>query len=223
MAPHSAVARILRLAPIVATVLCAACVKPVALSTAIRPSEVPSQRSAEKAGVVCSPNLLGHVERSSLGMLRGVPTRFELELGEPLCNALFKSVEGTYRAAIRATAPYHRGQYARVIQFDLQNSSLSITPRDRGQVRIAYALSVVVERYGLDLKLLGRNAVTGNGLVDSQIVTDDVVRQAVEAALQQVADEATSLLVARLDGPRVPASPSRQPLGASFPLEGDFR
>jgi len=197
------------LAPIVVASLCAACVKPVTLSSAIQPSEAPAERSSEKAGVVCSPNLLGHVERSSLGTLGGVPTRFELELGEPLCNALFKSVEGTYRAAIRATTPYYRGQYARVIQFDLQNSSLSITPRARGQMRVAYTLSVVVERYGLDLKLIGRNAVTGNGLVDTGTVTDDVVRQAVEAALQQVADEATNLLVARLDGPRVPASPQR--------------
>ena len=196
------------LASIVAASLCAACVKPIALSSAIQPSGVPAERSSEKAGVVCSPNLLGHVERSSLGTLGGVPTRFELELGEPLCNALSKSVEGTYRAAIRATTPYYRGQYARVIQFDLQNSSLSITPRAGGSNRIAYTLSVVVERYGLDLKLIGRNAVTGNGLVDSRTVTDEVVRQAVEAALQQVADEATNLLVARLDGPRVPAAPA---------------
>lgn len=197
------------LAPILATSLCAACVKPVTLNSAIQPSETPAERSSEKAGVVCSPNLLGHVERGGPSTLAGVATRFEFELGEPLCNALFRSVEGTYRAAVRATTPYYRGQYARVIQFDLQNSSLSITPRTRGQMRVAYTLSVVVERYGLDLKLIGRNAVTGNGLVDSRTVTDEVVRQAVEAALQQVADEATNLLVARLDGPRVPASPAR--------------
>ena len=197
------------LTPIAAASLCAACVNPVELNSAIAPSQSSSERSSEKAGVVCSPELLAHVERAYPSTLTGAATTYEFQLGEPLCNALFKSVEGSYRAAIRATTPYHRGQYARVIQFDLQNSSLSIVPRARGAMRVAYTLSVVVERYGLDLKLLGRNAVTGNGLVDCPKVTDEVVQQVVEAALQQVTDEATSLLVARLDGPRVPASPER--------------
>ncbi len=197
------------LAHLLAASFCTGCVHPVVVSSAIQPRQTVSDRSSEKAGVVCSADLLGHVERSSLGSLGGVPTRFEFELGEPLCNALFKSVAGSYRAAARATTPYYKGQYARVIQFDLQNSALSIVSRGRGAMRVAYTLSVVVERYGLDLKLLGRNAVTGNGLVDCRNVTDEVVRQAVEAALQQVADGATDLLVARLDGPRVPASPQR--------------
>jgi hypothetical protein len=195
--------------PILAASLCAACVNPVELNSAIQPSQSVSDRSSEKAGVVCSPNLLEHIERANPSTLVGLATTYEFELGEPLCNALQKSVEGTYREAVRATTPYYKGQYARVIQFDLQNSALSIVPRARGQMRVAYTLSVVVERYGLDLKLLGRNAVTGNGLVDCSKLTDEVVRQAVESALQQVADEASDLLVARLDGPRVPAPPER--------------
>ena len=195
------------LALILAAVLCSACVKPVVLSAAIAPGHPSSDRSAEKAGVVCSNDLLEHVERANPSTLAGFATTWEFELGEPLCNALFKSVESSYRAAKRATTPYHKGQYARVIQFDLQNSSLSIEPRARGESRVAYTVSVVVERYGLDLRLQSRNVVTGNGLVDSRKVTDAVVKQAVEAALQQVADDASTLLLARIDGPRVPASP----------------
>ena len=197
------------LALLVAASCCTACVKPVVLSAAIQPGVSVADRSSEKAGVVCSPSLLGHVERARPSALAGYATAYEFELGEPLCNALFKSVEASYRAAQRATTPYHEGQYGRVIQFDLQNSSLSIVPQAKGSTRVAYTLSVVVERYGRDLRLMSRNVVTGNSLIDCKKVTDRVVKEAVEAALQQVADDASSLLVARLDGPRVPATRAR--------------
>jgi len=198
-----------RLALLVAAACCTACVKPVLLSAAIEPGLSGADRSSEKAGVVCSPSLLGHVERAHPSTLAGFATTWEFELGEPLCNALFKSVESSYRAAQRATTPYHKGQFGRVVQFDLRNSSLSIVPQAKGSTRVAYTLSVVVERYGRDLRLMSRNVVTGNSLVDCKKVTDRVVKQVVEAALQQIADDASSLLVARLDGPRVPASPQR--------------
>ena len=197
------------LALIVAAACCTACVKPVVLSAAIEPGRSGADRSSEKAGVVCSSNLLGHVERAHPSTLAGFATTWEFELGEPLCNALVKSVESSYRAAQRAAAP-HKGQYGRVIQFDLQNSALSIAPHTKRSMRVTYTLTVVVEeRFGSDLRQLSRNAVIGNSLVDCRKVTDRVVKEAVEAALQQVADNASSLLVARLDGPRVPAAPKR--------------
>jgi hypothetical protein len=184
-----------------------ACVKPVVLNSGIAPTLPVAERSSEKAGVVCSPELLDHVERAHPESPAGFANAWEFALGEPLCNALFKSVESSFRAAKRATVPYHRGQYARVVRFELQDSALSIVPRENRTTRVAYSLSVVVERYGLDLKLESRNVVSGNGLVDAPKLTDTVVREAVEAALQQVANDTTSLLVARIDGPRVPAPP----------------
>jgi hypothetical protein len=194
-----------RFASLVAALGLSACVKPVVLSGAIAPTLPVTERSSEKAGVVCSPELLEHVERAHPDSPAGFANAWEFELGEPLCNALFKSVESSFRAAKRATVPYHRGQYARVVQFELQNSALSIVPCENRTTRVAYTLSVVVERYGLDLKLESRNVVSGNGLVDTPKLTDAVVREAVEAALQQVANDTTSLLVARIDGPRIPA------------------
>jgi hypothetical protein len=101
------------------------------------------------------------------------------------------------------------------VKFDLQNSALHIMRQGGDTSRVVYTVSVVVERYGGDLQRLSRNVVTANKLVDCREVTDEVVREAVEAALQQVADDTWSLLVARLDGPRhhgasserAPASP----------------
>ena len=194
------------LALILAAFGCMACVKPIALNAAIEPSLPHSDRSSEKAGVVCGEGLLSHVERAHPSTLVGFATTYEFELGEPLCNALLRSVESSYRAAQRAAAP-HKGQYGRVIEFELRNSSLSIVPQAAGSTRVAYTLTVVVEeRYGFDLRQIGRNVVTGNSLVDCKKLTNQVVQDAVEAALQQVADSASDLLVARIDGPRVPAA-----------------
>ena len=190
--------------------LCA-CVKPVLLNTAIQPGLPIAERSSERAGVVCSEELLDYVERANPSTFTGFATTWQFALGEPLCNALFKSVENSYRSAKRATTPYYKGQYARVVQFGLQTSSLSIMPRPNRSTRVAYTLSVVVERYGLDLKLQSRNVVTGNGLVDVPKLTEAAVREAVEDALQQVTNDANSLLVARIDGPRVPAPAGQDP------------
>jgi hypothetical protein len=204
------------LAPILAAICCAGCVSSIDPSSAIRSRRAIADKSFEKAGVVCSPTLLGHVERASPSTPAGFATTYEIELGEALCNALVSSAEGSYRTVQRATTP-HKGQYDRVIEFDLARSSLSIAPHERGSSRVAYTVSVVVERYGRDLQPLGRTVAHGNSLVDCTQVTDRVVREAVEAALQQVADDASSLLVARLEGPRqrgaspepVPATPER--------------
>jgi len=170
-------------------------VKTVDLSRDIQPSRPIPARSSEKAGVVCSENLLGHVERASY---------YKLALGEPLCAALLKSVEGSYRSAQRSAKPY-AGEFGRVVQFDLVTSSLDIQKRSDGSIRVACSITVTVERYGRDLKRTSRQAVSGNAFVERRDATDVIVREAVEAALQQVADEASSLLVAGLDGPRIPA------------------
>ena len=178
---------------LLAAVCCAACVKTVDLSRDIQPSRPIPARSSEKAGVVCSENLLGHVERASY---------YKLALGEPLCAALLKSVEGSYRSAQRSAKPY-AGEFGRVVQFDLLTSSLDIQKRSDGSIRVACSITVTVERYGRDLKRSSRQAVSGNGFAERRDATDVIVREAVEAALQQVADEASTLLVAGLDGPRI--------------------
>jgi hypothetical protein len=165
----------------------------VELSHSIAPSHAPAAKSTERAGVLCSDDLLAHVERAG---------PFAVELGEPLCSALVRSVEGSYRAAQRATKPPYVGQYPRVVRFDLQSSTLAIERRPDGAIRVTCALSVVVERFGRDLKRVSTQAVTGNSRVERSDAPDVLVREAVETAIQRVSDDASSLLVAGLDGPR---------------------
>lgn len=178
-----------------------ACVQTVELSHSIQPSSAAVAKSTERAGVLCSDDLLEHVERASY---------FAVELGEPLCAALVRSVEGSYRAAQRATKPPYVGQYPRVVRFDLQSSTLAVERRDNGATRVTCALSVVVERFGRDMKRVSTQAVTGNAMVERKDATDTLVREAVEAAVQHVSDNASSLLVAGLDGPRLHA-PTPEP------------
>lgn len=192
----------MRCLPLLLAGLCfTACVKTVELDRMIQPSRPMPNKSSEKAGVVCSENLLEHVERAS---------DYALELGEPLCSALVRSVESVYRAAQRTTKPPYKGEFARVVRFDLQSSAVGIQRRS-DSTRVSCSISVVVERFGRDLKRISSQAVIGNGIVDRRDETDVLVREAVEAALQQVADNASSLLVAGLDGPRLHGSASEAP------------
>jgi hypothetical protein len=187
---------------ILAVLACTACVQTVELSSAIEPARTGAGRSTEAAGVVCAPGLLAYRERARY---------YAFELGEPLCGALTKSVERTYRSAQRADKPY-KGQYGRVIQFYLNSSSLDVRPLPDGSVRVAYSLGVAVETCGRDLQPSARKLVTGNAVVTRRDTrTAEVVKEAAEAALQQVADNTSRLLVAGIDGPRiresVPAAP----------------
>src|SRR5262245_35131498 len=93
-----------------------ACVRSIELSNSISPSRSLPDKSSEKAGVVCSDKLLGHVARASY---------FKLELGEPLCGALYRSVLGTYRAAERTTKQPYAGEFGGVVRFDLQSSTFA--------------------------------------------------------------------------------------------------
>jgi hypothetical protein len=181
-----------------------ACVQTVELSSAIKPARSDAGKSSEAAGVVCTPGLLAYRERARL---------YAFELGEPLCGALVKSVESTYRSAKRAEKPY-KGQFGRVIQFYLHSSSLDVRRQPDGSVRVAYSLGVAVETCGRDLQPSARKLVTGNAVVTRRDTrTAEVVKEAAEAALQQVADNTSRLLVAGIDGPRihdsVPAAPER--------------
>lgn len=188
-----------RIASILAAACCAACMTTVELRSTIVPAAAASQKSSEAAGVVCTPGLLSHVEHASF---------YAFELGEPLCSALTKSVLGSYRSAQRVEKPIE-GQFGRVIEFYLASSSLSVKHLSNGSTRVVYSLGVAVESRGRDLRPKTRKLVTGIGNVTrSDSSTGDIVREAAEAALQEVADGTSRLLVAGLEGPRLHATPA---------------
>ena len=193
-----------RLALIAGAVCLTACVKTVELNSAIAPAPGGAGRSSEAAGVVCTPGLLAYVERADF---------HKFALGEPLCGALTRSVERSYRSAQRSETPY-KGQYGRVIRFYLHSSALDVRRMPDGAIRAAYSVGVAVETCGRDLTPQARKLVTGNAVVTrSDEGSGEVVKEAAEAALQQVADNTSRLLLAGLDGPRVreavPAAPER--------------
>jgi len=187
------------LALLAAVVLLNGCATTVQLSYAIAPAQPGSAKSPEAAGVVCSPELLARVERA----------RFhKFAVGEPLCGALAKSVEATYRSAQRVENPY-KGQYGRVIQFYLQDSALDVRRTPDGSLRVVYSVRVAVETRGRDLRPNTRKLVSGMAVVARRDAdTAELVKETAEAALLQLADNTARLLVADLDGPRVRGSAS---------------
>ena len=184
----------------------AACVKTVELRSTIEPARTDAGKSSEAAGVVCTPGLLGYREKSG---------GFAFELGEPLCGALVRSVQASYRSAQRAEKPY-KGEFGRVIQLYLHRSALDVRRMPDGAVRASYSVGVAVETCsGRDLQPRARKLVTGNAVITRKDTrAADVVKEAAEAAVQQVADDTLRLLVAGLDGPRIDG-PTGDPVPAA--------
>ena len=190
-----------RIALLASASLCTACVTAVELRSTIAPSAAPESKSAEAAAVVCAADLLAHVERAQ---------GYEIALGEPLCSALQRSADSAYRSTERVASPY-KGQFGRVVRFYLTSSALGVRWMSDGSLRASYSVGVAVETCGRDLKPTTRKLVTGTGIVMRADTPGAVlVREAAEAALQQVADNASHLLVAGIDGPRVHAPESER-------------
>ncbi|HTO06832.1 MAG TPA: hypothetical protein VMR86_07210 [Myxococcota bacterium] len=174
------------------------CVQTVAVNGELQPKNAIPDKSVEAVGVVCSPALLSHTAHG-----RSWLVAYELPLGQSLCRGLVEATRGAYRSAESSVEPY-KGQYARVIKYDLARSSLDFESQPDGSRRVAYGVEVVVEKYSRDLRLQSRNVVAGNALVDGNSGTrEECVQRAAAAALQEVVDKTTGFLVAGLgDGPR---------------------
>lgn len=204
--------------------LCTGCVKTIVLNSMIQPNGFIADKSSDGAGVVCSQGLLSHTEQTNPSTQVGSAITYEFALGEPLCAALVRSVEVSYRTATRTQSP-SRGQFGRLVKFDLQSTAFDIQLTDNGwggiTSRVSFTVSVAVEGYGPDMRLLNRSVLSGTSIVTRRGVdTDKVVKEAAEAALQQLADNTSNALVAGLAEPRpprdawgsrsgVPASPQR--------------
>jgi hypothetical protein len=179
---------------LLASIICSACATTVELSSALQPPRPEAARSSEAAAVVCSPELLAHVERARM---------YKFELGEPLCSALVRSVEASYRSAERNDKPT-KGQYSRVVHFYLQDSALDVKRLPNGSVRVAYSVGVAVETCGRDLKPETRKLVRGDAVITRRDAkAAELVKETAEAALVQVAGNASQLLVGEVDGPRL--------------------
>jgi hypothetical protein len=187
-----------RYASLLATLTLAGCVQTVALNGQLRPANAVPNKSVEAVGVVCNEGLLSHVARGRSGLFV-----FEFPVGQSLCSGLVEATRGAYRSAETSVEPY-KGQFARVIRYDLARSSLDFESQPDGSTRVAYGVEVIVEKYSRDLRLQSRNVVAGNALVDGNSGTrEECVERAASAALQEVVDKTTGFLVAGLgDLPR---------------------
>jgi len=196
----------------------AGCVQTVALNPLIQPNAFVSHKQPQSVAVVCSPGLESFVEQANPSTQSGAMVTYEIPgLGETLCDTLTRSVAVNYHSVTRPDSNPQRGQFDRIVKFDLQNSDLDIQVQDNGWSgttnRVTYTVSVSIEGYDHDMSLVNRSVITGNGILSRRgSSTQDVVKDAVEMALQQLADNASNLLVAGLAEPRgqsVPASPRR--------------
>ena len=203
-----------------AALACAAlgCVQTVTLDPLIQPNAFVSHKQPLAAAVVCSPGLASFVEQANPSTRSGAMISYEIpSMGETLCDTLTRSVGVYYDTVTRPEHQPRRGEFDRLVKFDLQNSDLDIQVQDNGWAgttqRVTYTVSISIEGYDERMSLINRSVITGNGIISRRgSPTRDVVRDAVELALQQLADNASNLLLAGLAEPprdSVPASPRR--------------
>ena len=176
----------------------AGCVQTVPLTGDLHPAKPLRNKSVEAVGVVCSAGLLSHTAHGRSGLFA-----YEAPVGQSLCSGLIEATRGAYRSAETSIEPF-KGQFARVIKYDLARSSLDFESQPDGSTRVTYGVEVVVEKYSRDLRLQSRNVLAGNALVDGNSGTrEECVQRAAAAALQEVVDKTTGFLVAELgDMPR---------------------
>ncbi len=196
----------------------AGCVQTVAVNPLIQPNTFVSQKQPHSVAVVCSPGLESFVEQANPSTQSGALISYEIPgLGETLCATLTRSVGVYYDTVTRPDSEPQRGQFDRIVRFDLQNSDLDIQVQDNGWAgttnRVTYTVSVSIESYDQRMSLVNRSVITGNGILSRRgSSTQEVVKDAVEMAVQQLADNASNLLVAGLAEPpreSLPASPRR--------------
>jgi hypothetical protein len=179
--------------------VCSGCVQTVALQGDVHPANPLQNPSVEAVGVVCSESLLSNTTTGQKGV-----SLYKVQVGQSLCSALLDATRGAYRSAQTSLEPY-KGQFARVIKYDLARSSLDFETQADGSQKVVAGLEVVVERYNRDLRFQSRNVLVGNALVDAENggTREEQIQQATQAALQEVTDKTASFLIAGLgDEPR---------------------
>jgi hypothetical protein len=218
----------LLLIPIVALVSIG-CVETVVLSPTIQPNVFLDHKLPFSTAVVCDPDLLNFVEQAHPRGATESVLSYQIEIGETLCATLTRSVRVVYDSAVRRGRDPRMGEFDRVLKFTLHNSDLDIELQnnDGAEVtsRVTHTLSVSVEAYDRELRLLSRSALTGTGIVSADgIATRDVVKEAAEAALQRIADGFAKLLDAGLAEPEPPAPTKRAaPSGVERPAPASPR
>ena len=203
----------LLLVPVVALVSIG-CVETVVLRPIIQPNVSMDHKLPFSAAVVCDPDLLNFVERADALGATDSTIAYQIEIGETICATLVRSVRIAYDSAVRRGRDPRIGEFDRVLKFSLHHSNLDIELQDNDgtgvRSRVTHTLSVSIEAYDRELRLLTRSALTGTGIVSGEgIATRDVVKEAAETALQRIADGFAEMLDAGLAEPQPPAPTKR--------------
>ena len=192
-----------------------ACVEHLALNPLLHPRAEVEEKLPLHAAVVCSPKLLGLQEQAKAGSAS--PVTFQVALGETLCDTLGRSVAVYYQAVTRLRSEPGRGEFDRVLKFDLKDSDLDVQVQDHGWGRLTnqatYRVSVSIQAFDARMKRVNRTVVSGYGTRSrGGAAAEQVVHEAMQTAVQQLIDHTSNLLVAGLAEPHkpsLPASPQR--------------
>ena len=205
-----------RLAAMVIAITLPGCVEHVALNPWLQPAAQVDEKLPLHAAVVCSPKLLGLQEQAQAG--NESPVTYQVPIGETLCDTLGRSVAVYYQAVTRQRSRPARGDFDRVLVFDVKDSDLEVVVHDGGFGRrsnqATYRVSVSIDAFDGRMRRVNRTVVTGYGTRSRGGATGkQVVREAMQTAVQQILDHTAKLLIAGLaehgGAPSLPASPER--------------
>lgn len=174
---------------------------PVSISSQIQPAPVATKVQARVAVSFTEPmrSYRYHVDAIQL---RNDFHSYDFAIGPALCKALLRSVSAVYTAA-EVSKPVPPGEYAFVIVFSLPKSQIDVSFEERlsPSARALSALGVTVELFDAKTMVpLHSSALNGRafliralGKVSSR-EAEKVFAAAIEASIQQLADNAVTLL-----------------------------
>jgi hypothetical protein len=175
----------------------------VTINSGIVPAPVASPRLSGGVAVLCADTLRSYRHHVDSVQVRSEFHSYDFEIGAALCNALVRSVGSVYATPVRVAKRPSPDRYPVVIVFSLKQSQIEVSFEERltpsARALSTFAVTMALSS-GRTMAPIRSSAVIGRafliralGNVSSR-EAEKVFAAAIEASIQQLADNAAALL-----------------------------
>jgi len=176
----------------------------VSLNASIRPAASATKKLSASVAVVCPDSTKSYRKHVQAITLNGHLHSYDFEIGPALCKALLRSVGAVYLRPVEIPKMPPAGKHAAVVVFSIQHGQIDVAFEDnpfKASARASSALAVAVELFeGKTLTFLHSSTLNGKAFLIrplekvSSPEAQKVFAAAIEASIQQLSDNAVTLL-----------------------------
>ena len=191
-----------------------ACAHQITVNPNMHPNSFSGSKWPLSVAVICSPRLQQMTLSASPSTQLCAAHTFNFDMGESLCQALIRSVEGGYQKVTVASSVAEARGVHRVIKFSLMQNNVDVQFQEgffTATAKINHHLTVSIESYDARTRsLIGKYTVNGAGFGSRKAGCANssalaLFREAVEDSMQQAVDQAANLAVSGSLEPRTRA------------------